>query len=149
MFFSSVIYGANGLSKTYTINSDRQLFLTNGDVQAIGRVHIVSGDMTIDAENAIYHRTDPNNTFITANGTPIIYRGRLEDGSAFSGMLKRLKYVIKNGILTLGGDAFIRKNNNTLSAARIDYNIKTKKIVASSQLGRRVTSVIYPDKGGE
>ncbi|HAT4910567.1 TPA: lipopolysaccharide transport periplasmic protein LptA [Serratia marcescens] len=141
----SVLYGAGNRSKGYTINSDKQLVLANGDVQAIGNVHIVNGDMVIDAERATYHQADPNNIFITANGAPITYRGKLEDGSPFTGRSKHLRYVIKKSTLTLSGDAFVRNNNNTLAAARIDYNINTKKLVASGQPGRRVTSIIYPD----
>lgn len=69
-----------------------------GDVQAIGNVHIVNGDMVIDAEHATYHQADPNNIFITASGAPITYRGKLEDGSPFTGRSKHLRYMIKKAL---------------------------------------------------
>ncbi|ENR6207224.1 MULTISPECIES: LptA/OstA family protein [Serratia] len=94
-FRPSVFYGAENHSKGYTINSDKQLVLINGDVQAIGNVHIVNGDMVINAELATYHMADPNNIFITASGAPITYRGKLEDGSPLTGRSKQLRHMIK------------------------------------------------------
>ncbi|SMG62049.1 hypothetical protein [Cedecea sp. NFIX57] len=44
--------------------------------------------MIIDAEEAIYHRENPNNTYITATGNPIKYDGITEDGKPFSGNSK-------------------------------------------------------------
>ncbi|MBJ2097882.1 MULTISPECIES: LptA/OstA family protein [Serratia] len=124
----SVLYGADNRSKSYTINSDKQLVLANGDVQAIGNVHIVNGDMVIDAERATYHQADPNNIFITASGSPITYRGKLEDGSPFTGRSKHLRHMIKKGTLTLSDDAFVRNNNNTLAAARIDLILTRRNL---------------------
>ncbi|WP_413504371.1 LptA/OstA family protein [Serratia grimesii] len=115
-FFSLAFYSADGFSKGNPINSDKQLVFVNGD-----------------AEYPIYHRIYSNGFFFTASSVPLRYRGRLENGSPLSGMSKRLKYVIKNGVLTLSGDAFVRKNNNTPSVVRINYNINTKKLAASSQ----------------
>ncbi|STB68459.1 Uncharacterised protein [Citrobacter freundii] len=51
----SVIANASDLtSEKYIINSDVQILLPNGDIKAIGHVHAVSGDMIIDAGEAIY-----------------------------------------------------------------------------------------------
>lgn len=142
---SGGLHAADGLSGHYTIKADKQKILPNGDLLATGHVHVVSGDMIIDADEAIYHRTDPTNTAITAIGTPIKYCGKLEDGTPFAGRSRELNYRILSGDLSLTGDAFIQHRNNTLSAAKIDYNVNTRKLVAASQPGRRVTSVIYPD----
>ncbi|TPW51368.1 hypothetical protein FKD06_11410 [Serratia sp. SRS-8-S-2018] len=142
---SGGLHAAAGLSSHYTIKSDKQKILPNGDLLATGHVHVVSGDMIIDADEATYNRTDPTRAAITAIGTPIKYSGKLEDGTPFTGRSRELDYWLLSGDLSLRGEAFIQHRNNTLSAAKIDYNVNTRKLVAASEPGRRVTSVIYPD----
>jgi lipopolysaccharide export system protein LptA len=46
----------NLLSATYTIKSDMQVLLPGGDVKAFGNVLITSGDMVIEAQEAVFHR---------------------------------------------------------------------------------------------
>lgn len=133
-------------NKYYTIDSDNQLMLSNGNIKAFGHVHAVSGDMNIDAEEAIYHRENPNDKYITATGNPIKYNGVTEDGKPFSGSSKKLKYTPETGEVILTDEAFVQQNGNNLSAAVITYNTITKKMIASSAPGKRVKSVIYPDK---
>jgi lipopolysaccharide export system protein LptA len=146
LFFITGIANAFDLkSNKYTIDSDSQLILSNGNIKAIGHVHAVSGDMTIDAEEAIYHRENPNDTYITASGNPIKYNGITEDGKPFSGRSKKLKYTPKTGEVILTNEAFVQQNGNTLSAEVITYNTITKKMIASAAPGNRVKSVIYPD----
>lgn len=102
--------------------------------------------MTIDAEEAIYYRENPNDTYITATGNPIKYNGITEDGKPFSGNSKKLKYTPETGEVILTNEAFVQQNGNTLSAEVITYNTITKKKIASAAPGKIVRSVIYPDK---
>lgn len=145
-FITGAANASEATSNKYTIDSDNQLILSNGNIKAIGHVHAVSGDMTIDAEEAIYHRENPNDTYITATGNPIKYNGITEDGKPFSGNSKKLKYTPETGEVLLTDEAFVQQNGNTLSAEAITYNTITKKMIASSAPGKRVRSVIYPDK---
>ncbi|MFP1771709.1 lipopolysaccharide transport periplasmic protein LptA [Lonsdalea quercina] len=145
-FVTGIVNAAEAISDNYSITSDSQLMLSNGNIKAIGHVHAVSGDMSIDAEEAIYHRETPNTTYITATGNPIKYKGVTEDGKPFSGSSKKLKYTPKTGEVILIDEAFIQQDEHTLSAAVITYNTITKKMIASSAHGKRVKSVIYPNK---
>lgn len=145
-FITGVANAANVMPGKYTIDSDNQLILANGNIKAVGHVHAVSGDMTIDAEEAIYHRENPDETYITATGGPIKYNGITEDGKPFFGTSKKLKYTPDTGEVILSDDAFVQQNGNTLSAEVITYNTITKKMIASAASGKRVRSVIYPDK---
>lgn len=132
--------------KGYTINSDKQSLLPDGNVKASGNVHVVNGDMVIDANEAIYHRNDPKNPYITASGGPIKYKGKTEDGKVFDGTSIKMKYTINSGELVLSGNAFIRQYDNTLSAQTITYNINTKKMTAFGDAKNRVKTVIYPEQ---
>lgn len=145
-FITGTAKASEVTSNKYTIDSDNQLILSNGNIKAVGHVHAVSGDMTIDAEEAIYHRENPNDTYITATGNPIKYNGITEDGKPFSGNSKKLKYTPETGEVILTDEAFVQHNGNTLSAEVITYNTITKKMIASAAPGKRVRSVIYPDK---
>nr|WP_241389687.1 hypothetical protein [Serratia marcescens]ULG13081.1 lipopolysaccharide transport periplasmic proteinLptA [Serratia marcescens] len=53
---------------------------------------------------------------------------------------------IETGEVILIDDAFIEQDGNTLSAGVITYNTITKKVIAYSAHGKRVKSVIYPNK---
>ncbi|WEF26640.1 LptA/OstA family protein [Klebsiella aerogenes] len=143
----SGVYAAdNLLSAAYTIKSDTQVLLPNGDVQAFGDVLITSGEMAIQAEEAVFHRNDPANLFITASGDPIKYKGVLEDGRPFTGHSLKLKYVIKSGDVNLINKAFIKLQNSSLSASVITYNIKTKEMEALSSDSRIVAATLYPSE---
>ncbi|MEI2630933.1 lipopolysaccharide transport periplasmic protein LptA [Erwinia aphidicola] len=117
-----------------------------GNIKAVGHVHAASWDMTIDAEEAIYYRENPNDTYITATGNPIKYNGITEDCKPFSGNSKKLKYTPETGEVILTNEAFVQQNGNNLSAEVITYNTITKKKIASAAPGKIVRSVIYPDK---
>ncbi|EMK1730759.1 lipopolysaccharide transport periplasmic protein LptA [Salmonella enterica] len=145
-FIACFVNASEPISTKYTIDSDRQLILPNGDIKAIGHVYAVSGDMTINAEEAIYHRENPSYIYLAATGNPIKYNGVTEDGKPFSGKSKKLKYTPETGEVILTDEAFIQQDGNSLSAEIINYNTITKKIVASATSGNRVRCVIYPDK---
>lgn len=145
-FITGIASASEIILNKYTLDSDKQVILSNGNIKALGHVHAVSGDMTIDAEEAIYHRENPNNTFITSTGNPIRYNGITEDGKSFTGNSRKLKYTPKTGEVILSDEAFVQQNGNTLSAETIIYNTITKKMLASASQGKRVRSVIYPEK---
>lgn len=146
LFFITGVANASGsISTKYTIDSDSQLILSNGDIKAVGHVHAVNGDMSIDADEAIYHRENPDNVYITATGNPIKYKGIAEDGKPFSGSSKKLKYNPKTAEVILTDEAVVQLNRNTLSADVITYNTITKKMIASAAHDNRVRSVLYPD----
>ncbi|EGK4254962.1 lipopolysaccharide transport periplasmic protein LptA [Escherichia coli] len=144
-FITDTSNASEAISNKYTIDSDSQLILSNGNIKAVGNVHAVSGDMTIDADEAIYHRETPDNTYITATGDPIKYNGITEDGKPFSGNSKKFKYTPKTGEVILTDEAFVQQSGNSLSAEVITYNTITRKMTASATPGKRVRSVIYPD----
>lgn len=131
-------------SVVYTIHADTQILLLNGNIKAFGAVQIISGDMKIEADEAIFHRENPNNLFVTATGTPIKYKGMLENGRPFSGHSLELKYVIESGEIILTNKAFIRLQDSTLSASVITYNLQSKKMTATSSNDTRVSGVLYP-----
>ncbi|NIA80950.1 lipopolysaccharide transport periplasmic protein LptA [Providencia rettgeri] len=147
MLTSYIPCSLGDLSNQYNVYSDKQLLLSNGNVKAIGNVIIISGNMKVSADEAIYHYNKLEGAYITAKGTPIRYNGVLEDGKKFKGTSKNLKYIINKYQIILIGDAFIEQENNTLSAPIITYNIRTKNISASSHSDpkQRVKSVIYPE----
>ncbi len=144
------IMGASNASEApsnkYTIDSDHQLILSNGNIKAVGNVHAIYGDMTVDAEEAIYHRENFGDIYITATGDPIKYNGITEDGKPFSGYSKKLKYTPKTGEVILTGEAFVQQNGISLLAEIITYNTITKKMNASATPGNRVRSAIYSGK---
>lgn len=144
-FITGIVNASEIVSNKYIIDSDTQLLLSNGNVKAVGHVHAVSGDLTVDADEAIYHRENPNHAYLIATGNPINYKGITEDGKPFSGNSKKLKYTPETGEVILTDEAVVQQSENMISAEIITYNINTKKITASSTRGNRVKSIIYPD----
>lgn len=59
-FFTALTANSTEItSKKYTIDSDSQSILANGGIRAVGHVHGVSGNLTIEADDAVYHRENP------------------------------------------------------------------------------------------
>lgn len=136
------------LQANYTIHSDRQSLLPDGNILATGQVHIVNGErtLTVDAREAEYHRDNPAATYVTATGNPITYKGVTENGGIFTGRSEKLKYTLSSGEFIFSGDAVVRYGQHTLSAPTIVYNLNTRRITAVSSSRNRVRSVIYPEQ---
>ncbi|MCM7239188.1 hypothetical protein M8R50_16710 [Enterobacter bugandensis] len=83
-FITGTANASEATSNKYTIDSAHQLILSNGNIKAVGHVHAVSGDMTIDAEEAIYYRENPNDTYMAATGNSI-NQGEARDCRALVG----------------------------------------------------------------
>ena len=143
-FITNAASAANAISNKYTIDSDQQLILPNGNIRAIGHVHIVSGDMVIDAEEAIYHREIPDKTYIVATGNPVRYKGVTENNKPFSGNSKNLKYYPDTAMVIMTDEAFIQQKGISLSADVMTYNTITRKMTASA-VSKKVRSIISPE----
>ncbi|EKS5500996.1 lipopolysaccharide transport periplasmic protein LptA [Escherichia coli] len=129
----------------YTIDSDRQEILPDGNISATGHVHAVNGDMVIDADEAVYHRYNVNLPYITAKGKPVKYSGVASNGKLFSGVSEEARYTINTGEIVLTGNACVRMEGNRLSADIIRYNVNSGIIVALPRPGSRVKSIIAGD----
>ncbi|HAX5087906.1 TPA: hypothetical protein JZG55_004999 [Escherichia coli] len=129
----------------YTIDSDRQEILPDGNIRATGHVHAVNGDMVIDADEAVYYRRNVNIPYITAKGEPVKYSGVTSNGKMFSEVSQEVRYTINTGEIVLTGNACVRMERNRLSADIIRYNVNSGIIVALPRPGSRVKSIIAGD----
>ncbi|EFH7663921.1 hypothetical protein GJ330_22880 [Escherichia coli] len=129
----------------YTIDSDRQEILPDGNIRATGHVHVVNGDMIIDADEAVYHRRNVNLPYITVKGMSVKYSGVASNGKLFSGVSEEARYTINTGEVVLTGNACVRMERNRLFADTIRYNVNSGIIVAVPRPGNRVKSIIAGD----
>ncbi|HAV9946838.1 TPA: lipopolysaccharide transport periplasmic protein LptA [Escherichia coli] len=149
IFFGLLVIFSTGMSGAtvhqpgkYTIDSDRQEILPDGNIRATGHVHVVNGDMVIDADEAVYYRRNVNLPYITAKGKPVTYSGVAGNGKLFSGRAEEARYTINTGEIVLTGNACIRMERDRLSADIIRYNVNSGIIVAVPRPGNRVRSII-------
>ena len=81
---------------------------------------------------------------VEATGNPV----RMEEGKELSARASNLVYDLSTRRLVLTGDAHVDHQGNTFEGARVEYNLDSRRVDASSEGDKRVRLVI-PAKNTE
>lgn len=136
------------VEKPVHINADSVLFnKSKGLAVYEGNVSIVQGTLEIRA-NKIEIKA-PNNEIskITANGSPVSFKQKMDDGKIAKGGANRLIYLVKDKRLFMDGNATISQNNDKFSSNHIEYSIRSGELKAGDKKSpgkSRVNVIFYP-----
>jgi len=149
LFYSTSAMALKGdIEKPVHINADSVLFnKSKGLAVYEGNVSIAQGSLEISATKIEIHA--PNNEInkITANGSPVTFQQKMDDGKMAKGSANRVVYLTKDKHLFLDGNAVISQNNDKFSSNHIEYSIRTGELKAgnSKTPGKsRVNVIFYP-----
>ena len=113
-----------------------------------GSVSISQGTLEIKASKI--EITAPNNEIakITANGSPVIFKQKMDDGKIAKGTANLIQYQVKEKRLVMDGSASLSQGADTFSSNHIEYAINTGELKAgktskTSKAGR-VKAIFYP-----
>jgi lipopolysaccharide export system protein LptA len=138
----------NDVEKPVHIDANSVVFNKNkGFAIYEGNVTIVQGSLKIRA-NKIEIKA-PNNEIskIIANGSPVSFEQKMDDGKLAKGKANRVIYLIKEKKIVLDGNAVISQNNDKFSSNHIDYSTRTGELRAGNKKtpGKsRVKAIFYP-----
>lgn len=113
-----------------------------------GNVSISQGTLEIKAFKI--EITAPNSEIskITANGTPVIFKQKMDDGKTAKGTANFIQYQVKAKRLVLDGNASLSQGADTFSSNHIEYSVNSGELKAgktskTSKTGR-VKAIFYP-----
>ncbi len=152
LLFSALSVSAlkDDVEKPVHIDADSVLFnKTKGLAVYEGNVSIVQGSLKITA-----HRIEinaPNNEIerITANGKPVSFQQKMDDGKLAKGSANKLLFLVKSKQLLMDGNAVISQNNDKFSSNHIEYSTQTGELKAGKNnkvqgSKGRVKVIFYP-----
>lgn len=112
-----------------------------------GHVSIVQGTLKIKASKIEISAPRNEINRITANGSPVSFQQKMDDGRFAKGKANRVIYLVKDKRLFLDGNAVISQHADKFSSNHIEYSIRTGELKAGNKKkpGKsRVNVIFYP-----
>lgn len=136
------------IEKPVYINADSVLFnKAKGLGVYEGNVSIVQGSLDIRAAKIQINAPAGNIQTITATGSPVTFKQKMDDGKQAAGQANRVVYQVKSKRIVLDGNAAITQNNDKFSSNHIEYSISDGELKAGNKKApgkSRVKAVFYP-----
>lgn len=151
LFCSSAFALKGDIEKPVYINADSVLFnKSKGQGVYEGNVSIVQGSLDIRAAKIEIHAPGGEIKKISAIGSPVKFKQKMDDGKLAQGQANRVVYWVESKRITLDGNAAITQNKDKFSSNHIEYSISNGELKAGNkkQAGKtkkgRVKAVFYP-----
>jgi len=109
-----------------------------------GNAELIQGNRRMNADVIRLFTENNQLVRVEATGNPV----RMREGSELQARAKNLVYDLKTRRLVLTGDAHVDHQGNTFEGARVQYNLDSRRVDASSEGDKRVRLVI-PAKNTE
>ncbi len=136
------------ITKPVHINADSVLFnKAKGLAVYEGNVIIVQGTLNISASKIEITAVNNEISKLTANGSPVSFQQKMDDGKLAKGKANRVIYQVKAKRIIFDGDASISQHNDTFSSNHIEYSTRTGELKAGKKKASskgRVKAVFYP-----
>ena len=136
------------LEKPVHINADSVLFNKSKGIAVYdGNVSIVQGSLEIRASKIEINAPNSEIVKISANGSPVSFQQKMDDGKIAKGQANRLIYKAKEKRLFLDGNATISQNNDKFSSNHIEYSMSNGELKAGDKKAQgksRVKAIFYP-----
>ena len=148
LFSASSMALKEDIEKPVHINANSVVFnKAKGFALYEGNVSIKQGTLEIKAYSI--EILAPNNeiTKITAKGSPVSFKQKMDDGKIAKGGANRVVYLIKDKRLSMDGNATMSQNNDKFSSNHIEYSIRTGELKAGNKKAKgksRVNVIFYP-----
>jgi len=136
------------IEKPVHINADSVLFnKTKGIGVYEGNVSIVQGSLDIRARKIEISAPDGEIKKITATGSPVKFKQKMDDGKLAQGEANSVIYHVDSKRIVLNGNAAITQNNDKFASNHIVYSISDGELQAGDKKApgkSRVKAVFYP-----
>ncbi|WP_253381680.1 lipopolysaccharide ABC transporter substrate-binding protein LptA [unidentified bacterial endosymbiont] len=136
------------------IESDAQSLDMQGNVVTFtGNVVMTQGTIKINADKVVVTRPggEQGKEIIDGYGNPATFFQMQDNGKPVKGRASHMHYELAKDLVILTGNAYLEQLDSNITGDQITYLVKEQKMKATSEKGRRVTTVLVPsqlqDKG--
>lgn len=113
-----------------------------------GNVSISQGTLVIKASKIQIDAPNNEISKITANGSPVIFQQKMDDGKIAKGTANLIQYQVKAKRLVMDGNASLSQDADTFNSNHIEYAINSGELKAgkTSKTAKtgRVKAIFYP-----
>ncbi|WPM84589.1 lipopolysaccharide ABC transporter substrate-binding protein LptA [Apirhabdus apintestini] len=135
--------------KPIHIESDQQSLDMEGNVVTFtGNVIATQGSIKINADKVVVTRPggEQGKEVIEGYGNPATFYQMQDNGKPVKGHASKMRYELQNDFVTLTGKAYLEQLDSNITGDKITYLVKEQKMQASSEKGKRVTTVLVPSQ---
>jgi len=153
----SVLFLSSYLSYTLaSMNNNKQLINIISDKQSLdipnnislftNNVIITQDSIKIKADKVrvYYPNGDKNKMVIEGYANPVTFYQMQDNNEIVSGHSQKIRYEFANQLLVLMDNAYIKQLDSDITADHITYLVDKQQIEASSNNGKRVTTILLP-----
>ena len=151
LFSASVWALQSDQNQPISIDADSAMLDQGNQVTVFsGNVVAKQGTIDIRAAKVEVSRTSDSNQVITATGSPVTFKQQLDGGKGWvNGQANNVTYQSASGLITLNGQAKVKRGGDEVTGNSITYNTKTEIYTAAGNkaatgTGRRVTVILQP-----
>lgn len=127
------------------VSADRATFEQDAGTGVYrGDAELIQGERRLNADVIRLFTEDNQLVRVEATGSPV----RMVEGEALSARAENLVYNLTKRSLVLTGNAHVNHQGNTFEGAKVEYNLDSRRVDASSEGDKRVRLVI-PAKNAE
>ena len=118
-----------------------------------GNVVMTQGTIKINADKVVVTRPggEQGKEIIDGYGNPATFYQMQDNGKPVKGHASHMHYELAKDLVILTGNAYLEQLDSNITGDKITYLVKEQKMQASSEKGKRVTTVLVPsqlqDKG--
>ena len=131
------------------IESDQQSLDMQGNVVTFtGNVVVTQGTIKINADKVVVTRPggEKGKEVIDGFGNPATFYQMQDNGKPVKGRASKMHYELQNDFVVLTGNAHLEQLDSNIQGDKITYLVKEQKMQASSEKGKRVTTVLVPSQ---
>jgi lipopolysaccharide export system protein LptA len=135
--------------KPIHIESDQQSLDMEGNVVTFtGNVVVTQGTIKVNADKVVVTRPggEKGKEVVEAYGKPATFYQMQDNGKPVKGHGSKMRYELQNDYVILTGNAYLEQLDSNIKGDKITYLVKEQKMQASSEKGKRVTTVLVPSQ---
>ncbi len=135
--------------KPIHIESDQQSLDMEGNVVTFtGNVVVTQGTIKVNADKVVVTRPggEKGKEVVEAYGKPATFYQMQDNGKPVKGRGSKMRYELQNDYVILTGNAYLEQLDSNIKGDKITYLVKEQKMQASSEKGKRVTTVLVPSQ---
>lgn len=131
------------------IESDQQALDMQGNVATFtGNVIVTQGTIKINADKVVVTRpgNEKGKETIDGYGNPATFYQMQDNGKPVKGHASKMHYEVASDLVILTGAAYLEQLDSNIKGDKITYLVKEQKMQATSEKGKRVTTVLVPSQ---
>ncbi|MEQ9926949.1 lipopolysaccharide ABC transporter substrate-binding protein LptA [Pectobacterium brasiliense] len=129
-------------------SAQQSLDMQGNTVTFTGNVVVKQGTIEVKADKVVVTRPQgaQGSEVVEGYGNPVTFYQMQDNGKPVKGHAQKIRYELAKDFLVLTGNAYLEQQDSNVKGDRITYLVKQQQMEATSDKGKRVTTVLVPSQ---